>query len=87
MAIPPTIEIHPAHKVLHGNPVHEFYILEVKNDSALLMRTNSETYNNGAFHQKHEDGQDKPFYPTWVPLKELYVSTEGRTYNVKNFQP
>ena len=68
------ITLRPAMKVLHGNPAHEYYILEVKGDSALLMRTDSTIYNNGEFFQEHEDGQDKPFYPYWAHLREMYVA-------------
>ena len=68
------IEVRPAMKVLHGKPVHEYYVLEVRGKSVLLMRTDSKIYNNGSFYQHHEDGKDKPFYPYWAPLREVYVA-------------
>lgn len=76
-------QIRPAMRCLHGKPAHEFYIVEVnyERQSVLLIRTDSRIYNNGSHYQQHEDGQDKPFYPYWAPIREVYVS--GNTLSNK----
>ena len=70
------MEIRPAMKVLHGNPAHEYYILERKGDEVLLMRTSSDIYNQDSWVQKYEDGRDKPYYPYWAHIREIYLSGE-----------
>ena len=71
------MKIRPAMKVLHGNPAREYYVVEVKDDSALLIRTNSKLQNDGSFYQQYEDGRDKPYYPYWSGLDALYISYES----------
>ena len=70
------MRIQPAMKVLHGKPAHEYYIVEVKGDSVLLVRTDSKIYNDGKFHQKYNNGKDKPYYPYWASIREIYISNE-----------
>ena len=70
------MEIRPAIRVLHGNRAHEYYVVEVKNDKALLIRTDSKLYNDGKFFQAYPDGRDKPYYPYWANISDLYFKLE-----------
>ena len=68
------MEIRPAIKVLHGSPVREYYVVEVKDDTVLLMRTDSAVYNDASFHHVDSNGKYKPFFPFWTHIREIYVS-------------
>ena len=70
------MEIRPAMKVLHGNPVREYYVLKVEDRNALLTPTDSKSYNSGVHYQKEKCkcGRDKPYYPYWASFDELYVN-------------
>ena len=44
------------------------------------MRTDSKIYNDGYHYQQGgcECGKDKPYYPYWAGLDELYVSCDQK---------